>query len=105
MRSIQRNGPIATGQAGRLNATYDPLLLLLFDRLGLMELGGKLLAGPLAEGLFDELAGIPARLPGEALGLDRGFALGADDDFDDLHAAPPATWMVSLIEPSASCAQ
>ena len=34
--------------------------LLLFDPLGLMKLGGKLLIGPLAEGLFDELAGIAA---------------------------------------------
>ena len=43
-------------------------------------------------------------LTGEALGLDGGFALGVDDDFDGLHAAPPLTWMVSLIEPSARVA-
>ena len=30
------------------------------SHLNLMELGGELLAGPLAEGLFDELAGIAA---------------------------------------------
>ena len=48
---------------------------MLLDHLGLVELGGELFVGPLAEGLFDELAGIPAGLPGKAPGRDGGFAL------------------------------
>ena len=42
--------------------------------------------------------------PCEAAGF-RGWVwpVGRDHDFDDLgHAAPPLTWIVSLIEPSAS---
>ena len=35
-------------------------MLLLLDYLNLVELGGKLLADTLAEGLFNKLAGFPA---------------------------------------------
>ena len=77
-----------------------PLLLLLRGQLGLMKLGRKLLIDPLAERLLDKLARIAARLTGKTLGRDCGVAIGADDDFN-LHDCPPATWMVSLIDPSA----
>ena len=95
-----------TGWAERVAAEKSVgLLLMLLGRLGLMELGGKLLAEPLAKGLLDELAGVPAGLPGETPGRDRCLALGVDDDFDGrLHAAPPWTWMVSLIDPSGNWA-
>ena len=80
-----------------------PLLSLLdlFGRL-LVEFGGKLLADPLAQGRLHEPAGLLARPAGEALGRDRGLALGTDEDFNGLQAAPPWTWMTSLIAPSAS---
>ena len=55
------------------------------------------LGGLLAEGLLDELAGVPALAAGEALGLDGRLALGADGDLDGLQDAPP-TWMVSLMD-------
>ena len=45
-------------------------------RLALVELGGQLLAGALAEGLLDELAGLAALAAGEATRLDLGLALG-----------------------------
>ena len=61
------------------------LLLMLLDGLRLMELGGKMFRKPLAQGLFDELAGLSARRTREATGLHRGFPLGADDDLDGLH--------------------
>ena len=65
------------------------LLLLLRGRLGLVELGRKLFIGLLAKGLFNELARIAARFSGKTMSRDCGFALGADDDFNGLHAAPP----------------
>jgi hypothetical protein len=37
------------------------LLLTLLDGLRLMKLGGKMFCKPLAQGLFDELAGLSAR--------------------------------------------
>ena len=49
-RAIQR-----LPAAGR---TVTTLLLILLDAAGLMELGGKLLAGPLAEGLLNGFAGV-----------------------------------------------
>jgi Uri superfamily endonuclease len=78
------------------------LLLCLLDGRRLMELGGELFVNSLAEGLFDEPAGIAATRSGEPPGPNAGLALGGDGDFDDLrHAAPPWIWIVSLIEPSA----
>ena len=53
------------------------LLLLDFDRLGLVELRRQPLAGALAQGLFDELAGFLAGRAGEAFGRDGGFACWA----------------------------
>ena len=83
-------------------STSHPLLCVPNFR-GLVELGGKLLADTLAKGLLDELAGVPASLPGETFGLDGRLAFRVDDNLDNLgHAAPPWTWMTSLIEPSAS---
>ena len=76
----------------------------LFNNLSLVELGGEGFADTLTKGLFDEAAGITAIRASETFGSDRGFALGIDENFNGLcHAAPPLTWMVSLIEPSTSC--
>ena len=52
------------------------------DLLVLVELAGELLGGPLPEGLFHELAGVPALAAAEPLGLDLGLAGGADGDLD-----------------------
>ena len=49
------------------------LLLRLLDGRRLVELGGKLFADPLAEGLLDEPAGIAATRSGEASGLHAWF--------------------------------
>ena len=76
------------------------LLVDLPGGLFLVELGRELLGGPLAQGLLQVPARFTARRPGEALGLDRGLALGTDRDLDGFQAPPP-TWMVSLMEPSA----
>jgi hypothetical protein len=79
-------------------------LLLRVLRLhdGLVELGGELFTRPLAEGLLDETARISARRAGEPFGGYGRFAFGVDGDLDrSAHAAPPLTWMVNLIEPSA----
>jgi hypothetical protein len=46
-----------------------PLLLGLLVAHGLMKLGGESLTDVLTEGLFDELAGVPASLPGEIPGM------------------------------------
>ena len=50
----------------------------------LVELGGQLLAGLLAEGLLDKLTGIPARRACKTPGLDSGFALWADNNLNGL---------------------
>lgn len=42
------------------------MLLPLFNGVGLVELSGDLFIQLLTEGLFDELAGISAGLPGKA---------------------------------------
>lgn len=72
-----------------------------------MILGRQLFTGALAERLFEETAGLLAARTGEAVGLNGGLTGRRDDDFDDLkcgglQAAPPATWIVSLTEPSAN---
>ena len=68
----------------------------------LVELGGEGLGGPGAQGLLDEPAGLAALASGEASGLDPGLAPGVDGDLDGLVQDTPPTWMVSLIDPSAS---
>jgi hypothetical protein len=95
--AFQQNLPSDKRPKGALRS----LLLLLIGRGRLMEFGGERLRRLLAEGLFDELAGIAAGRAGEALGRDGGFALGSDDNLDCLHATPPIC-TVNLIEPSAS---
>lgn len=45
------------------------MLLLLIDGLRLIELGGELLVGPLADGLLNESARIAVGRAGRALGL------------------------------------
>jgi len=45
--------------------------MILLSRLGLMELGGELLSGPLAQGLFQGAAGIAAACAAESLGVSR----------------------------------
>jgi hypothetical protein len=77
------------------------LLLGLLNGRGMMELRGKLLGDSLTESGFQELAGVPARRSGKTLGCDGGFALGADENFYGLQAAPPLTCTVSFTEPSA----
>ena len=85
-----------------MNVQSGPLLLLLLrDRLGLMKLTCKLFVDALAEGLFDKFARIAARLSSKTFGRDNGVTIGADDDFDTGHTAPPCTLIVSLIDPSA----
>ena len=77
--------------------------LLMSDLLPLIEFGGKTLASPLPQRLLDESARVSTLRTDEALGFDRRLAVRRHDHFDDFaHAAPPLTWMVSLIEPSAS---
>ena len=90
------------GSAGRLP-------LMVGDRLRLMELGRELFAGPLAERLFEELAGVAAGGSYEPSRLHGRLAGWADGDLDRLlvrggstQAAPP-TVTVRRIEPSASC--
>ena len=73
-----------------MNTQSGSLLLLLRDRLVLVKLGCKLFIDPLAEGQFNKLARIAARLTSKTLGRDCGVAVGADNDFD-FHVAPPAT--------------
>jgi hypothetical protein len=80
------------GKAGR--TWLGPLLLMLLDGLGLMELGSELLAGLLAEGLFDEPACIAARRADEAQGLNGRLALGRDDDFDGSRKCGVADYVV-----------
>ena len=53
----------------------------------LVELGGQLLAGTLAQRLLNELAGLAALAAGEALGLHGCLALGRYSDFDGFHPA------------------
>ncbi len=93
------------GSLGKAVKTTELPVLPLLDLFGriLVELSGKLLADPLAEGRFHEPAGIAARLSGETPGCNCRFTLGIDKNFNGLQAAPPFTWMVSLIEPFASC--
>src|SRR5690606_29576481 len=76
---------------GALNI-IAPLLVVLVDlgRLTGVELGRQLLAGLLAEGLFNKLAGLAAFTASEASGFHASLAAGGDDDLDGLaHAAPP----------------
>src|SRR5438046_3159351 len=74
------------------------LLDLLPFRLRLVKLRCYLLGGLLPQRLLDEPAGVLTGCAGESFGLDGRFALRADDDLDGLHAPPPATDTVSLIE-------
>ena len=76
--------------AGIVGSRLPLALLGLGDGLRTVQLRGRLLTRALAERILDELAGIAATRPGEALGSDGRFALGADEDFDDLQRAPPA---------------
>ena len=69
--------------------------------MGLMELGCELFAFAIAQGLFNQIAGFTAGFTSETFGLYGALSLGANSDLYGLQAAPP-TWMVSLIEPSAS---
>ena len=79
-----------------------PLLLLLLHVSSLVEVRGAAVGNRPTKGLFQELAGVQTGGTGEAFGLNGGFAVAGDDDFDP-HWAPPATSMVILMEPSASC--
>ena len=51
----------------------------------LMELGGQLLAGALAQRPLDKLAGLTTLVSGKAFCRDGGHPLGADDNLDGLH--------------------
>lgn len=68
----------------------------------LVKFGGQPVGLYRAESLFQEATRLLARGAREAFGFEARFACGADDDFNDFQAAPPATCTVSLIEPSAS---
>ena len=76
-------------------------LLLLNARRRLMELSRSLLVDTFAKCLFNKPTGLLAGSSDKSFGLYSRFALRADDDFNDLHATPPFTWTVSLIDPSA----
>lgn len=67
----------------------------------LVELSRYLLAGSLSEGLLNELARVLARCSSKPLGLDRGFPVWSDKDFDDFQEAPPI-FTVNLIAPFSS---
>ena len=57
--------------------------LLLRDRL--VKLGRQLLAGRLAKGLLDKVAGLPTGRAGKAFCRDGGLTLGVNDDLDGFH--------------------
>ncbi len=87
---------MAGGSVGGLAGLAEVVI----GRLLLIELGLELLGRGLAQGLFDELAGLPALIAGESPGLDPGLALGINGDLDRLVQEAPPTWMVNFTEPS-----
>jgi len=83
-----------------LRTTFSAgLLHILAYGVLLVELTRERLLRTLSESLLEQPTGFAALRTREALGFRTGFTLGADDDLDDLQAAPPI-WTVNLIEPS-----
>src|SRR5262245_32696006 len=69
---------------------------------GPRKLGGSLVSQLGAKGFFPEPSGLKAGIAHKSLRLNPRTAVTGDEDLDDLtHAAPPASWIVSLIDPSA----
>ena len=75
------------------------LLQLCLGRRHVVIFRRQLFAGLFSQGLFDKPACITAFVAGEAFRFKPRLTGGTDDDFNDLHAAPPIC-TVSLIDPS-----